>query len=467
MTHFFRAVAPAALGLLPLFAAVAQPTNPTTPPPPASAAAPAAASPAPVLREGKLFLNADGSRYFKTTLLSQVWLRYNQSNPGTLVNGFDKASTYDVGVRRFRIQLYGQLTDRVFLYSQIGINNFGYLSERKVGFFLHDAVGEYAVVKTKLALGAGLGAWNGLSRFTSSATGSILGIDLPLVAETTLDVDDQFGRKLSLYAKGKLGRLDYRLALTNPLIIAPGAALRTFTTFSARPPQPQYQGYFTWQFRDQESNLTPYSTGTYLGKKTVLNVGAGFIVQPQAVWYRSTPSSPDTLTHALQQFAVDLYYDAPLTAAPDAPSVSFYAAALHLDYGPNYLRYAGPLNPANGSSPRAAPTIGGAGNTYGNALPLFGTGNAFYVQAGYKFKDNLLGSTTFLPYASYHYARYERLADDFHYFDAGVNWLLAGHGAKLTASYQNRPVYTAQPNDRNVADGRRSAVVVQYQAYFN
>lgn len=29
----------------------------------------------------------------------------------------------------------------------------------------------------------------------------------------------------------------------------------------------------------------------------MFNVGAGFIVQPQAVWYRSSATSPDTLAY--------------------------------------------------------------------------------------------------------------------------------------------------------------------------
>ena len=421
---------------------------------------------AQTLTDGKLTLNPDGSHYVKLTLLNQAWARFDQSNPGTLVNGYAKPNTFDAGIRRFRIQFYGQLTDRVFIYSQIGINNFSYLSERKAGFFLHDAVGEYAVVKKHLSLGTGLGAWNGLSRFTSSSTGSIMGIDLPLVAETTNDVNDQFGRKLSIYAKGKVAKLDYRVAISDPLIVA-NSPINTFASFSGRPPKPQFQGYFMWQFKDQESNLTAYNTGTYLGKKSVLNVGAGFIVQPQAMWYRNA-GSPDTLTQAMKQVAVDLYYDAPLDTAKGAASISFYASAMHLDYGPGYLRYTGPLNPANGINSKAAATqVPGAGNTFGNALPIYGTGNVIYSQLGYKFKENLVGSTTFMPYVSYQYAAYKRLADDMHYFDAGVNWLLAGQASKLTLSYQNRPVYSLHTDGTNRVDSRNSAVVVQYQVLFN
>lgn len=218
-------------------------------------------APAPnfFLKDGKLPLNADGSYYFKITLVNQVWLRYNQSNPGTTVGGFAKPSTYDIGIQCFRIQLYGQLTDRVSIYSQIGINNLSYNVGRKSGgtpgasqigtggFFLHDAVGEYATVKTKLSLGAGLGAWNGLARYASSATGTIMGLDLPLVEEATNDVSDQFGRKLSLYAKGKLGKLDYRLAVADPLLYQKAAGYTAVigpnATFSGRPPKAQYQGY--------------------------------------------------------------------------------------------------------------------------------------------------------------------------------------------------------------------------------
>lgn len=444
-------------------------------------AGPRPAPPAPnfFLKDGKLPLNADGSHYFKITLVNQVWLRYNQSNPGTTVGGFAKPSTYDIGIRRFRIQLYGQLTDRVFIYSQIGLNNLSYNADRKSGgtpgasqsgtggFFLHDAVGEYAIVKTKLSLGAGLGAWNGLARYASSATGTIMGLDLPLVEEATNDVNDQFGRKLSLYAKGKLGKLDYRLAVADPLLyqkaVGYTAVIGPNATFSGRPSKAQYQGYLQWQLLDQESNLTPYAAGTYLGKKKVFNVGAGFIVQPQAVWYRASATSADTLAKAMQQYAVDVYYDAPLSTAPDAPSVSFYAAALHFDYGPGYVRNNAPMNPGTGTTNAANNQIGG----FGNAFPQFGTGNIIYSQLGYKLKDNLVGTTTFMPYISYQYAHYARLTDDVNYFDSGVNWLLAGHTSKLTLSYQNRPYYATTSAGLNVVQARRSAVVAQYQVFFN
>ena len=432
------------------------------------------------LKDGKLPLSADASHYVKFTLLNQVWMRYNQSNPGTTVGGYDQPNTYDIGIRRFRIQMYGQLTDRVFIYSHFGINNFSYDADRKSGgtpgasqsgtggFFLHDAVGEYAIVKNKVSFGAGLSAWNGLARYASSATGSIMGLDLPLVEETTNDVNDQFGRKLSVYLKGKLGKLDYRAAITNPMIMQKATsystAITTNASFSNRPPKAQYQGYFQYQFLDQESNLTPYSAGTYLGKKKVFNIGAGFIVQPDAVWYTPTGNPADVKTKAMQQYAVDVYYDAPTSTAPNAPSVSFYAAGLHLDYGPNYTRNNAPMNPGTGTSNTLASSVFGG---FGNAFPQFGTGNVVYTQLGYKLKDNLVGGTTFMPYFSYQYSHYQRLANDVNYYDMGINWLLAGHTSKFTLAYQNRPYYVLNSDSRGIVDSRRSAVVLQYQVFFN
>ncbi len=432
---------------------------------------------AQTLKDGKLTLNEDGSRYVKLTLLNQVWARYNESNDGTRLYGVNKPSTYDIGIRRFRIQFFGQLTDRVFIYSQIGINNFSYNADRKSGgtpgsaqsgsggFFLHDALGEYAVVKKHLSLGAGLGAWGGLARFSAPATGSIMGVDAPLVQQTTNDATDQFLRKLSVYAKGKVGRLDYRVAVSDPMTYQK-SPLYTGTigpnaTFSTRPPAPQYSGYFSYQLLDQESNLVAYAPGTYLGSKRVFNIGAGFLVQPDAMWYRPA-GRPDTLTQALKQFALDVFYDAPLDTARGAASVSFYAAAMHLDYGPGYVRNNAVMNPAAGGTVPA-----GNFNGPGNGWPTYGTGNTLYAQAGYKFRNNLLGTTTFMPYVGYQYSHYKRLADDVHYLDAGVNWLLAGHTSKLTLSYQRRPVFIAQANGELKAASYKGSVIAQYQVFFN
>ncbi|RYD89521.1 MAG: hypothetical protein EOP54_25460, partial [Sphingobacteriales bacterium] len=414
-----------------------------------------AAAPAPdFFKDRKFYLNADGSNYVKFTFLAQAWLRSADYNPGTTINGYAKSSGSDIGIRRYRAQMYGQLTDRVFAYSQFGENNFNALSDRKQGFFVHDAYGEYAIDKSTISMGMGLSGWSGLARFASPSAGSILGLDAPLYQQATNDVTDQFLRKLSVFAKGKIGKIDYRLQMAQPLAIQKmsgyNGALTPNAGFSPRPAKMQYNGYVQYQFKDQESNLTPYMSGTYLGVKKVLNVGAGFIYQKDAMW-RQGSSVTDTIYSNMVNLAADVYYDAPLGA--NGKAVSLYASITYFDFGKNYLRNAGPLNPANGNS---NPNVLNGG---GVAFPMYGTGNVFYVQAGYKLKDNLIGKTTLMTYASVQYADYERLDKPMAYYDAGVNWLLAGHVSKFTVAYQSRPVY----NTGGDKIDRLGAVTAQYQ----
>lgn len=404
-------------------------------------------------KDRKLYLNEDGSNYVKFTFMTQAWLRYADYNPGTTINGVEKNSGTDIGIRRYRVQMYGQLTDRVFAYSQFGENNFNAISDRKLGFFVHDAYGEYAIDKQKLSLGIGLSGWSGLSRFSSPSVGSILGIDAPLFLQTTNDVNDQFLRKLSVFAKGKLGKLDYRLQMAQPMEINTTAPISEVSDFSKNPPEMQWNGYFQYQFKDQESNLTPYMAGTYQGEKRVFNIGAGFIYQKDAMWRLNTAN--DTITTNMVHFAGDIYYDAPIGSRGQA--ISLYGNITYYDFGKDYIRNSGPMNPANGSN---NPAILNGG---GNSFPMYGTGTTVYAQAGYKFRNNLIGKTTLMPYVSLQHSDYEGLNDPMDFFDAGINWLLSGNTSKFTIAYQNRPIFNSSGNKT----GTKGAVIAQYQVLFN
>jgi hypothetical protein len=409
------------------------------------------------IRDRKIYLNETGSSYVKFSVLGQFWLRQQQMNPGTTVNNTPKDNSTDIGIRRLRMQVYGQLTDRTFFYVQLGQNNFNNISDRKQGFFVHDAYGEYAVVKEKLSIGGGLSGWSGLSRFSSPSAGTILGVDAPLHLQSTNDVTDQFLRKLSVFAKGKLGRLDYRLAMAQPHAIQKSAGYNSTisqaSNFSPKAPSMQWNGYLQWQFIDKEANLTPYTQGTYLGTKKVLNIGAGFIYQPDALWHANTAG--DTITTDMAHFSADIFYDAPAGAKGQA--LSLYGSVAHYGFGKNYIRNQATMNPANGNS--NPDILNGSGNGY----PAFGTGMTVYAQAGYKFKDSLIGNTTLMPYIALQYADYDRLNNSMLFVDAGVNWLLTGHTSKLTLSYQNRPLYNAAGDQLK----RLGAFTLQYQVFFN
>lgn len=408
-------------------------------------------------KEGKLFLNQDGSHYLKFTLLNQTWLRYSQLNDGSTQSGFPVSHYTDIGIRRMRMQMLSQINDRTFLYMQVGQNNLNSISERKAGFFLHDITGECSVSKDHLTIGTGLTGWAGFSRFSSPAVGSIMGIDAPIYLQATNDVTDQFLRKLSVYAKGKWNSLDYVVSCSQPLSVQKMSGytgkVSGYSSFNPYPSIFQWNTYVQWQFLDHESNLLPYRAGTYLGKKKVFNVGGGIEYQPHAMWYQN--QSGDINRTALMLACVDLFYDAPI--AEHGSAVSVYANLARYDFGPGYIRNLAPMNPVNGSD--RADVLNGAGTGF----PAYGTGWIYYAQAGYKLADSLIGKTTFMPYASAMLADYDRLKELMLYYEAGVNWFLSGHYSKLSIGVQARPEYLVDGS----FDKRKFSGIVQYQVFLN
>ncbi|MCK8492546.1 hypothetical protein M0L20_11835 [Spirosoma sp. RP8] len=429
--------------------------------------------PTPEKNELKYNLNQSGSHFFKATFLNQAWFRFNQSNPGSTVIGEPSNNTFDIGLRRTRMQLFGQISDHVFLYIQFGMNNFNYLnggfnptasSNRKIQAFFHDAVGEYLVFKNKnlLNIGGGLTIVNGLSRFSAPSVSSIMSMDVPVFAQATVDQTDEFSRKLSVYARGQIGHLDYRIALSDPFPIqTSGAALPVYSqnaNFALKGHHKQYQGFFMWQFFDKEAHQAPgYNTGTYLGVKKMFNLEAGFITQKNAT--ASIPTAGDTTYHAMNLWSVASFLDMPINRQKGT-AVNAYLGYFHTDYGPNYLRFNGIMNPASGL------TTGYPAGTQGNAFPMFGTGSVVYGQFGYLMKRDLFGAGngTLMPYVQAQVASYQRITETMGVYNVGVNYLIKGHNGKFTLDYQNRPYYQAAGN-QYAPGGRRGQVTVQYQVF--
>lgn len=440
--------------------------NQTEPGVPASPEPP---KPAPV-EELKWNLNADGSHYWKVTFLNQTWFRFNDSNPGTKVLNEEQSNTFDIGLRRTRIQMYGKIARRTFMYFQFGQNNFNFLSNyagnRKLQPFFHDALGEYEVFENQnyLKIGGGLTITNGLSRFSQPSVGTILTMDVPVFAQATVDQTDEFSRKLSIYARGQVGKLDYRFSLSDPFPVqtngnaapVPGSN----ATFSQNGHTQQYQAYLQWQFWEKEQHITPYMTGTYLGKKKVFNIGAGIISQQNAV---ITKTATDSSKHNMTLWAVESFLELPINKEKGT-AFSGYAGFFNTDYGPGYLRFNGIMNPSNGSS------LAGGTGTNGNAYPMFGSGQVIYLQTGYLLPANLLGASngTLQPYASWQHADYNaRLDKPVDVFNVGMNWLISGHKSKVSFNYENRPAFVpdaATPSHYKF-DSRKGAFVIQYQVF--
>jgi hypothetical protein len=417
----------------------------------------------------KIWLDEEKGTYFQFTFLNQTWLRFNEHNAGTKLNGSPEKNGFDIGLRRTRMQMFGKITPRAFMYFQFGQNNFNALynnnGNRKIAPFFHDALCEYNVLKeNQLKIGGGLTIANGLSRFSQPSIGTIMTMDVPVFAQATVEKIDQFSRKLSVYARGQVSKLDYRFVLSDPFPVTTTGGnpepISMNTSFSPLKRNKQFQTYLSWQFFEKEGHNTPYMTGTYLGKKKVFNVALGMIYQKDAMW--RTDQISDTLYDDLKLICVESFLDIPVNKVKNT-AVMAYAGYFKTDYGKNYLRYNGLMNPADGNS--AQNTLTSVGPVYGNALPMFGTGNVFYTQLGYLLRKDLLGNQlgTIQPYVSMTLSDFDRfegqMADT---YNVGLNWLLNDHNAKISFDFQSRPTFYLE-NLKVEKGGRKSCFIVQFQ----
>lgn len=428
-------------------------------------------------------LNESGSHFFKANFLVQAWLRQTELNDGSKINNKNYDNAFDIGIRRARMVLDGQITDRAYIYFQLGMNNFNAAynsattTSRKNGqFFIHDAVGDYRLSKgNQLKVGGGLTITNGLSRFSQPSITTIMTLDVPVTLQATTDQTDIFSRKLSVYARGQIKKFDYRILLSDPFPVSSnGAAVSgpkvDVAQFSPIGNNKQVQGYLMYQFFEHEQNNTPYMQGTYLGKKKVFNIASGAVYQKNASWY-STKGGPrgatgtDTIYNDMFLVSLESYLDMPLNQE-NGTAISAFLGGYYTDYGKNYLRYNNAMNPATGTTAGNQVT-GVSGSTAGNAYPMFGTGKVLYAQLGYLLPKTLLGeSGQLMPYASIQHANYDRLGGhSMDIIDAGVNLFMKGHKAKVSLDYQNRPTYTQSADGTINAGTRKGSVILQFQLF--
>ena len=88
-------------------------------------------------------LNDQGTHWIGMHAYVQLSGRVNQNNPGSLVNGELENTTTDLSIRRYRIGIKSQVSDHLFMYTQLGTNNLNYLSSRGPSIKLLDAYAEY------------------------------------------------------------------------------------------------------------------------------------------------------------------------------------------------------------------------------------------------------------------------------------------------------------------------------------
>ncbi|PIY10813.1 MAG: porin [Flexibacter sp. CG_4_10_14_3_um_filter_32_15] len=383
-----------------------------------------------------LKLDESGNKYIRFLTWHQFWTRSTQNNPNSIgIDGNPSTSTFDIGLRRSRVLMYAQVSPRFLILTHFGINNQTFrnggitgANGKKPQLFMHDAWTEYKVVD-QLYVGAGLHYWNGISRMSSASTLNFLTIDAPIFNWATIELTDQFARQLGVYAKGKIGKLDYRIALNKPFAAGgladdlpkDGIARNVLNDNTA------VQGYFNYQFFDKESNKLPYFVGTYMGSKKIFNIGAGFHYHPEAIGVNKVGQSQAELQD-ISLFAVDAFLELPLGKG----GITAYSVFYNYNFGDNYLRNVGIMNITGAT----------AGSLGGNAQPTIGTGSIFYTQAGYAFSKFKNGAQ-FQPFAAVTYKNFEALNEPSTQFDFGANYFINAHFAKITLQYSQRPVYAA------------------------
>jgi hypothetical protein len=454
----------------------------TTPAAKPATTTPAATTPAPVDHSYKpltLKLNESGSKYVRFIVWHQMWATSTQNNPGTIdVNGNDIGGkwTNDVAIRRSRFLAYSQISPRFLILTHWGINNQSFINggagagsnvsssgasnaAKRPQLYIHDAWTEFAVEPVKLHIGMGLHYWNGISRLSSNSTLNFMTMDAPIFNWSNIELTDQFARQFGVYAKGQVGRLDYRASINKPFVVGASAAASGSTLaaqakgkevsvniLSEKPAAQAYVNYMVW---DKESNLLPFFVGSYLGTKKVFNIGAGFYTHADATGYRTAGvASADSITRNRQTvFGADVFVDMP-TSKGKGDCFHALLTYYNMNFGQNYLRNIGILNEHGGTLPvsRAADASWAGG---GNAQPTIGTGNILYAQVGYAFPKNKMGHQ-FMPYLTVTNKDFERIGKASTQFGLGLNWFIVGHNGKISIEYANRPVYKA---DASAASG--------------
>lgn len=355
-----------------------------------------------------LKLDEDGSKYVRFIMWHQLWMTTNN------LETEDAKLTFDPSIRRSRFLAFAQISPRFLFLTHFGLNSLGRGNLSTLGntsdaaqFFLHDAWGEIKVTD-ELYIGSGLHYWKGLTRLANQSTLNFMTLDQarPFTHWHSLGITDQFARHLGIYAKGAIGKFDYRIAMNGPGNSALGdgrdygtkGSTLSYTGSTTADAEGNstgnklYEGYFRYNFWDKESTKLPYQVGTYMGKKKVFGIGAGFFAHPNGMV--DTLGSHSNVSHV----AVDAFLDMPIGTKGQA--LNAYASFINFDYGDDYVsRWAG-------------------------------TGTNLYAHLGY-----YLGKSKLMPYVAVQQGNYDGYDDPIGSMDIGVNYFLNGHHCKITAEY--------------------------------
>ncbi len=380
-------------------------------------------------------LTPDGKSYFKLTVASQFRAKFAQLNDGSLgVAGDTVAKGLDFGMRRSRFSMFANLNQKFIFYAQVGTNSNTFAAgANQPRLYFHDINFTMSVIPKYLNIGAGLHYWNGLARMSSVSYGHHYQIDNPRINSPTMGQTDQAGRQFGIFARGKIHKLGYRMAVNQPFKydgttngVAPvNRAVWKLNDHLA------YKGYFNWQFFDQEIFSTPFMPMSRLGKH-LLNLGAGFEYHPKSLV--SQTETGEMRTHDYKGWAVDVHYEKPL---PNNSLINFYAVFYDYDLGKNFIRSGASMNVHTGGFLNGRKLEQGAGISEF----VVGTGKIAYVSGGYLLPEKWTKHRKIMPSFALTYKNLEALDEASWQYDLGMVYFLYGHHAKLTLQYSKRPIY--------------------------
>ena len=372
----------------------------------------------------KVNFNEDGSKYFRLITWHQFWLN------GQLPANSSDEFTLTPSLRRSRFLMFAQLSDRFLILTHFGLNNLSASGLDPTGqsssaqLFMHDAWVEYKVFDF-LYLGGGLHYWNGISRLNNQSTLNFLPLDNPRHAWATIGTTDQFARHLGLYAKGKVGKIDYRFAwnqaMVNSIDKNKGLLARQDTAvYTGRATlgveaANVFAGYVNYQFFDQESNKLPFFVGSYFGGKKVFNVGAGFYAHPKG---SIMLNNNDTVTQNVNIFAVDAFLELPF--GQKNTSATAYLSYQKNNFGKNY-------------------------QLAGTSQSVF-SGGVIYFQGGIVLPHK--GSFAWQPYLTLTQKSIDAYGEGATDYGVGINALISGHHAKLTLEYRHTDMINSPASDQ-------------------
>ncbi|PWJ44602.1 hypothetical protein [Sediminitomix flava] len=372
----------------------------------------------------KFSLNEDGSSYVRVLAWGQFKIDGTQGQ---------EDFTITPQIRRARALAYAQISSKFLVLAHAGLNSLSPNKLTKLGtesnasqVFLHDLWGEYNWTKSEaftFTTGGGLHYWNGINRMGNHSTISMLTMDNPTFGWPQIGFSDQMARHIGLFAKGNIDRLEYRVAWNVPMsnsadvgntLTEDSYSYNTRKLYSAvgsNKGMSIFQGYFAYQFKDRESTTLPFKTGTYLGKKSVFNIGAGFFHHKDGVIKLAEGGSIDalntfegleknTITSNVTHLSVDAFYDAPLGNG----ALTAYATYMHMNYGEDFTG-------------------------------RVSSGDIAYAHLGYLLPPSI-GDGKLQPYVSYGYTGYEAYENAGNEFGAGLNYYFSGHNAKVTFEYK-------------------------------